>query len=243
MKERTRDLWLIPMVVGLLTALPTGFLFMIWGAAYTGEKLHAPFSTSWLITLLTAPLPMWSILIIVGFGAVMTGAYRHEVARVKDERTKTATQQVEREYAEIQLAKLLAKGPKLHIAWNAAQTFWGLGSAAGEPCIQIGGWAHMSISDTHEELIIVSAYVEGTASRMLIPIRLRPGRILYSQLFTYITPVIATPGKPFRTRLIVIDHQNRKHVLEEHTFRFIGSQKQIDDAVEAGREEPPTGTE
>jgi hypothetical protein len=74
---------------------------------------------------------------------------------------------------------------------------------------------------------------------MKLPIRVNPRIVSYTQLFCFVTPVVATAGKPFKTRLIVLDHKNRKHVLDEHVFRWVGSQQQVDVAIEAGKPEPP----
>jgi hypothetical protein len=239
MDQKTKELWVIPTIVALVTGIPIAAVFMFLTAWATGVPIHNPLTLSWVKPALFAQLPVWATLIVVAVAAVIAGMYFRQRARTADEKGQKAALRLEREFAEDQLAKLQADAPKLHVAWNTAQTFWSLGQVGPDRAMQIGGWAHISSSNTKEPLIITNAFLEGTEGRAMLPVNVPPGRLVYTQFMAFCSPVLAKPGQPFKTRLIATDHQNRRYVLEENTFRWIGSQKQIDEALEAGKEEPP----
>jgi hypothetical protein len=214
MDQKIKELWVIPIIVALVTGIPIAAVFMFLTAWATGVPIHNPLSLSWVKPALFAQLPVWVTLIVVAVAAVITGMYFRQRARTADEKAQKRALMLERDFAETQLAKHQADGPKLHVAWNTAQTFWGLGQVGPDRVMQIGGWAHISSSNTKELLIITNAFVEGTEGRVMIPLKVPPGRVVHTQLMAFCSPVVAEPGQPFKTRLIATDHQNRRYVLE-----------------------------
>lgn len=246
MKQRTKDIYLIPSCIGiglLLVGLPLS-------AWYTKQPVRTIVTWTGIKGILFAKVYAWADIFLLLLAVVLlylfyrlrqtTNVLRTESASRHQTNLKLAEhiQQMTKEH-KAEVEQLKAGKAKIHVAWNKMQSFWGLGRVGNEPCIQIGGWAHISASDTNEEIIITDAYIEGTESRVTPPVKIHPNFVGYKQLFTYVSPVIAKAGQPLKTKLILVDHKNRKYVLDEHTFRFIGSQQQIDEALEAGKEEPP----
>jgi len=69
--QRTKDVIVIPAVITLVG----GFLFMLWSAWYTGVKLHAPLSVTWLKAVFGVPVPLWFTMpvVIVSFALAWKG--------------------------------------------------------------------------------------------------------------------------------------------------------------------------
>ena len=57
MRKSRRDDVLVPALIA--------FVFMLWGAWYTGVKLHAPFSWAWVTLALAPRIPLWAALFLV----------------------------------------------------------------------------------------------------------------------------------------------------------------------------------
>lgn len=234
--------WLAALVI---TIVVTGWI--------KGEQLKGLDSLAKLKVILTLKCPFWLVLLL-GAVASWCGWQAYSLwrrRRINEGRAKvmdmrhTVNAVLKQKVAELEakVADMQSKEPRLHVSWHPNQTFWAIGRTGvgpgAEPLIQIGGWAHISTSNTHQELILTSAYLDGTEPVVMLTVKVPPHRPIYTQLFTFVIPVTAKAGEPLRTRLIVVDHKNRKHVLEEHKFRWVGTQQQIDEAIEAGKEEPP----
>jgi hypothetical protein len=225
------------------------FVGLPLSAWYTKQPVRTIVTWAGIKDVLFAKVFAWTDMVLllalaaIGYFLYRTYERYKEVQRESDARHATNLtlvehmQEKEREH-KAALQTIQNNGPKIHVAWNKAQSIWGLGAVGTEPCMQIGGWAHISASDAFEEMLITDAYVEGTESRAMIPVKVHPRFVRYTQLMTFVVPVIAKAGEPFKAKFVLVDHKNRKYVLEEHTFRFIGSQQQIDQALQAGKEEP-----
>jgi hypothetical protein len=235
----------IPTVIGVVLLL-AGLPLSAW---YTKQPVRTIVTWAGIKDILFAQVSAWTEIVLF-LGLVLAGylLYRtyeryKEAQRESDARHATNLtlvghlQDKERE-DKAALQTVQNNGPKIHVAWNKGQSIWGLGAVGTEPCMQIGGWAHISASDASEEILITDAYIEGTESRGMIPVKVHPRFVRYTQLMTFVAPVIAKAGEPFKAKFILVDHKNRKYLLEEHTFRFIGSQQQIDQALQAGKEDP-----
>jgi hypothetical protein len=245
-KQHTKDVYVIPIVIGVVLLL-VGLPLSAW---YTKQPVRTIVTWDGVKAILFAQVSAWTdivlLLALILVGYLLYRVWENAVELRQESASHHATnltlvehmQQREKEHkAEIRALK--DDSPKIHVAWNKAQSIWGLGQVGTEPCIQIGGWAHISVSNSNEDILITDAYVEGTESRGMIPVKLHPKLVRYTQLMTFVAPVIAKAGQPFKAKLILVDHRNRKYALDEHTFRFIGSQQQIDEALNAGKEEPP----
>jgi hypothetical protein len=249
-KQHTKDVIVIPAVIGVVL-LFVGLPLSAW---YTKQPVRTIVTWTGVKDILFAKVSAWTDIVLF-LGLVLAGylLYRtyeryKEVQRESYARHATSLtlvehmQQNERDH-KAELQSIQNNGPKIHVAWNNGQSIWGLGAVGTEPCMQIGGWAHISASDAFEEILITDAYIEGTESRLMIPVKVHPRFVRYTQLMTFVAPVIAKAGEPFKAKFILVDHKNRKYALEEHTFRFIGSQQQIDEAIEAGKEEPSVASD
>jgi hypothetical protein len=244
-KQHTKDVYVIPILIGMIL-LFAGLPLSAW---YTKQPVRAIVTSAGIKDILFAKVSAWTdIVLLLALTAVAYLLYRtyeryKEVQRESDARHATDLtlvehmQQKEREN-KAALQTIQNDGPKIHVAWNKTQSIWGLGAVGAKPCMQIGGWAHISASDATEEILITDAYIEGTESRGMMPVKVHPRFVRYTQLMTFVAPVIAKAGEPFKGKFILVDHKNRKYVLEEHTFRFIGSEQQIAQALQAGKDEP-----
>jgi hypothetical protein len=83
MKKWLRDTVLIPVLITIICS----FLFMLWGAWYTGVKLHSPFSQQWLKTVFSAPVQLWFVLIMSGM-SILIGFLGYASKRKFDELLK-----------------------------------------------------------------------------------------------------------------------------------------------------------
>ena len=238
-------MYVIPIVIGVVL-LFAGLPLSAW---YTNQPVRTIVTWAGIKDVLFAKVSAWTDIVLflaltaVGYLLYRTYERYKEVRRESEARHATNftlvehMQEKEKEH-KAALQTLQNNWPKIHVAWNKAQSILGLGAVGTEPCMQIGGWAHISATDASEEILITDAYVEGTESRGMMPVKVHPKFVRYTQLITFVAPVIAKAGEPFKAKFVLVDHKNRKYVLDEHTFRFIGSQQQIDQALQVGKEEP-----
>ena len=233
MEQRTKDVILIPCII----AVVFGFVFMLWGAWYTGVKLHAPFSTVWLKAVFSAPVPLWFVLpLIVVAGIVAWKGYaalRENAELVsaneylKEQRKQDAHELTLSGYwkeragrFEERIGQMESKQPRLHGVWMQTQSFWGMGRHGEEPMTQIGGWIHITSSNTDENLFLLAAFIDGRRSDIFMDVQIKPGLVNEVQVFLYFHPPLATEeGKPFEATIVVEDQFNRKYELPRQTFR------------------------
>ena len=246
MKQHTKDVYVIPIVIGV-TLLLAGLPLSAW---YTNQPVRTIVTWGGIKDILFAKVPAWTdIVLLLALVAVGYCLYRVYMRYKEAQRESDAChatnltlvermQQKEKEH-KIAMQAIQDDSPTLHVAWNKGQSIWGIGAVGTEPCMQIGGWAHISTSNISEEILITDAYIEGTESRGMMPIKVHPRFVRYTQLMTFVAPVVGKAGEPFKGKFILVDHKNRKYVLEEHIFRFIGSQQQITQALQAGKDQSP----
>lgn len=239
-------MYVIPILIGVALLL-AGLPLSAW---YTNQPVRTIVTWAGIKDILFARVSVWTdivlLLALVSVGYCLYRVHRRykEAQRESDARHAMnltlieRMQQKEREH-KIAMQAIQDDGPTLHVAWNKGQSIWGIGAVGTEPCMQIGGWAHISTSNISEEILITDAYIEGTESRGMMPIKVHPRFVRYTQLMTFVAPVVGKAGEPFKGKFILVDHKNRKYVLKEHIFRFIGSQQQITQALQAGKDESP----
>jgi hypothetical protein len=209
LEQRTKDVIIIIIIPCIITAVG-GFVFMLWGAWYTGVKWHSPFSTYWLKVVLGAPVPLWFALIIViaAFIALWKAytAYRHW----KKEST----------ILEKELAELKSKVPKLHGVWNNAQTFWHMGRQGEAPMMQIGGWIDLTSSNTEDILYLLAAFIGDSRAQIFMDVEVKPKAVNRAMVMLFIVPPVSTDTtKPFTAAIVVEDQFNRRYQLPPHEFR------------------------
>jgi hypothetical protein len=193
----------------MITAV-AGFVFMLWGAWYTGVKWHSPFSTYWLKAVLGAPLPLWFALIIVvaAFVALWKAytAYRHW--------------NQESTILEKELTELKSKKPKLHGVWNTTQTFWHMGRQGEEPMMQIGGWIDLTSSNTEDILYLLAAFIGDSRANIFMDVEVKPNVVNREMVMLFIVPPLATDAtRPFTATIVVEDQFNRRYQLPTQEFR------------------------
>lgn len=231
MDQRTKDLWIIPVVVGVVTGMFTGAVCMVWGAWYTGVKLHAPFSISWFTTIFYARVALGVMIFPILLCAMLAGLYRRQALLRSAEQIRNASLLLERSSLESKieqertehaahLAALQSSEPRLHAVWNSSQTFWHKGRRGDQPMMQIGGWVTLTSSNTDETLYLLSAFVEGVLSKIRINVTVQPNVVQDCMVVAYIVPPLQEDEtKEFVATIVVEDQKNRRYPLPRHTFR------------------------
>lgn len=239
MNQKTKELWVIPIVVALATGIPISAVFMFLTAWLTGVPIHNPLSLGWIRPALAAQLPVWMTLLIIAVAAILAGLNIRQRARTEEERAQKASLRLRAESAEQELdkaranhtaeiKKLKQSGPKLHGVWNPAQTLWHMGSSGGKPAMQIGGWISLSTLGTDEIIYLLAAYIGDRQAAMRIDTEVAPHVVQECQIMTFFVPPLEDdPTKPFTATIIVEDHQNRRFELPRTTFRATPPPSQV----------------
>jgi hypothetical protein len=86
------------------------------------------------------------------------------------------------------------------------------------------GSSVMSQCDPKHAMMIMEVYPEGTTPQVSMGSRklIEPGTLAHIQLAAIVKPIIATKGKPWRGRLVVVDHFHRKHKTQKIEFKWVG---------------------
>lgn len=71
MDQRTRERWLIPVVISLATGVPLGVAFLYLNAWATGATLRPPFTLGWLRSILVVQVPLWGVMLFAAAMAVV----------------------------------------------------------------------------------------------------------------------------------------------------------------------------
>lgn len=193
-----------------LAAIVAGWL-ITW---YTKQPTRSIGNAERLKLVVFAAIPAWLVMLLVAI-AVWVGMTAYlQRGRIRN---------LKKCVAEWEGNASKAVVSQLHVAWTPNQTLWCVGSIAGEPAMQIIGWAHFSQSDATESIILSRAYLEGTEGRLSLDIRVPARGVVNRQLQTFVIPVIGREGEPLTASLIIEDHKNRKYRLEPHTFRYAGA--------------------
>jgi hypothetical protein len=82
MNQKTREQWVIPIIVSLATGALLLMISLYINAWATGVSLRPPFTLEWIKSILLVPLPLWVVLLFV---AVMAGVllYLRQMAKKK----------------------------------------------------------------------------------------------------------------------------------------------------------------
>jgi hypothetical protein len=228
MNQKFKELWLIPIVPGIIAGIIVGVPFMVWGAWYSGVKLHSLFSLDWFKAVLTAPLPMWLFLVLLLVVVAIVPRLVRRIRELKEEVGKRGKEHlalqehIKQKGVEhlAEIAALTKPQPKLHGVWNPVQTLWHMGTKAGKPAMQIVGWINLSTSDTNEILYLLAAYIEERRADIFMDLKVEPQVLQDCQVVCFFEPPLETdPSVPFTATIVVEDHKNRKYELPRQTFR------------------------
>ena len=227
MNQKTRELWVIPTII----ALVTGASFLFLGPWLTSTPIKPSFSVTWLKLALFSFLPVWLMLLVLLAAVTVTGLFLRQRVRTAEEieAKNSATRDVTRledqnatlkrdHAAEVETLNL--KRPRLHGVWNTNQTLWALGRKGPEPMMQIVGWIDLTSSNTEEVLYLLAAYIDGQRSDIFMDVAVKPHTVNRAQIALYMVPPLETDtAKPFTAAIVVEDQFNRKHALPTQAFR------------------------
>ena len=231
MNPKTKELWVIPIVIALATGIPLGAAFMFLGLWLAGTPVQASFSVEWIRGALSTSLPVWVTLSVLAVAAIITGLLSRQRARTADERTRRVSAIHSLGCAENQIAELNekhaaemerrnAKELRLHGVWNQSQTFWHMGSHGEAPMMQIGGWIDLTSSNTKEMLFLLAAYIGEHRSQMFMDVEVKPNIVNRCQIMLFMVPPLETDAtKPYDATIVVEDQYNRKFSLPLQRFR------------------------
>jgi len=99
MNQRTKDVWVIPIIISLATGVALGAIFMFLGPWLTRTSIHPSFSLRWLKLALFVSLPMWVTLVVLLVTVILAGLFLRQRARTAEETER-------RKHLEDQIAKL-----------------------------------------------------------------------------------------------------------------------------------------
>jgi hypothetical protein len=120
--------------------------------------------------------------------------------------------------------RIARRKPHISIHPDPLLTNWTIANHGGTELMQLmifGGFTH---DDRDTTLIITDAYVAGTQSKVktIDWLTLPPGKLLDSRIVTIVGPVVAEKGKPFETRVILVDQFRRKYKSQKLTLHWAG---------------------
>lgn len=231
MNPRTKELWVIPIVIGLATGIPLGTAFMFLGLWLAGTPIHVSFSLQWIRVALSSSLPMWITLIVLGVTAFILGLFFRQRARTAEERVqresanhllRDAMDQINKSEKEhvAEIEKLKAREPKLHGVWNQSQATWHMGRWGEAPAMQVAGWIDLTSSDTKETIHLLAAYIDDTRAQTFTGARVNPNAVNRVMLLCHMVPPLTTDiTRPFTATIVVEDQFNRKYQLPTQEFR------------------------
>jgi hypothetical protein len=231
MRQRTKELWVIPTIIALATGVPLGAAFMLLGLWLAGTPIHPSFSIEWVWRALSASLPVWVTVAVLSVAAIITGLLFRQRARTAEEAAEKHFAVQSLRNAEDRMAKLTeehaaeienlnSKEPRLHGVWNNAQTFWHMGKQGEAPRMQIGGWIDLTSSNTKETLYLLAAYIGDSRAQTFMGTEVKPGVVNRAMVMLFIVPPLATDTtRPFTATIVVEDQFNRRYQLPTHEFR------------------------
>jgi hypothetical protein len=212
MNQKTKELWVIPIIVALATGIPLGALFMLLGLWLAGTPIHAPFSFNSLKEVLSTALPTWVTLAVVGVTTILLGLFLRQ-------RAKTAEQKALNVECTAEIEKLKAKEPRLHAVWNQAQVFWTLARQGEASMMQIGGWVDLTSSNTNEVMFLLAAYIGQHRSQIFTDVEVKPNEVNRRMVMLFIAPPLeADVKKPYDATIVVEDQYNRRFSLPLQRF-------------------------
>jgi hypothetical protein len=231
MNPRTKELWLIPIIIALATGIPLGAGFMFLGLLVAGTPINASFSFGWIEAALSTSLPVWVTLIVLVAATIITGVFFRQRARTAEERAQSVSAIHSLEEAENRIAKLdeehaaeigrlKANEPRLHGVWNQSQAFWHMGRQGEAPAMQIGGWIDLTSSNTKEVMFLLAAYIGEHRSQIFPDVEVKPNVVNRRMVMLFMVPPLETDAtKPYEATVVVEDQYNRKFSLPLQRFR------------------------
>lgn len=231
MNPKTKELWVIPIIIALATGIPLGAVFMFLGLWLAGTPINTFFSLEWMKAALSASLPVWVTLAVLAGATIVTGLFFRQRAKNVEEKAERVSAIHSLDSAENRIAKLneehaaeieklRAKEPRLHGIWNQSQAFWHMGRHGEEPAMQIGGWIDLTSSNTKEVMFLLAAYIGKRRSEMFMDVEVKPNVVNRCMVILYMVPPLETDAaKPYDAMIVVEDQYNRKFSLPLQRFR------------------------
>ena len=118
--------------------------------------------------------------------------------------------------------------PKLYVHFQPGTNIWCIAHAGPGPSaieyMQVVFTANLTHDDLKQGLIIVDAYPVGTASQVkaMDEIIIPHGEMVKERVVAIVGPVIATKGKAWTGKFVLVDQFQRKHKTQKATFMYVG---------------------
>jgi hypothetical protein len=114
--------------------------------------------------------------------------------------------------------------PKIHVRPIVGNELWCIARQGETEFMQVVCWADVTHDDPKHALMIMEVYPEGTPPQVSMGSRelIQPGTLAHIQLAAIVKPIIATKGKPWKGRLVLVDHFHRKHKTQKIEFKWVG---------------------
>src|ERR1700728_2749052 len=88
MNPKTKELWVIPIIIALATGLPLGLGFMFLSLWFAGTPVTASFSLEWMTEVFSASLPIWITLVVLAIASIITGLFFRQRAKTSQEKAQ-----------------------------------------------------------------------------------------------------------------------------------------------------------
>jgi hypothetical protein len=248
--QKTKELWVIPAIVAIVTGILLGTLFMFLGPWLAGTPIHVSLSFAWMTAELSARLPIWVTLCVIVAAAVAVGLFIRQRARTAEEKAQRVALFHSLEHSEVELEKLKEAHameiqklkqtpPIIEVVWTPGTCWWGKDLVNGEERIYLRGMVHLSTRNVRVDLTLVQAQVNENAPGEFGPLFVRLGRVLDIELFVETAPPIGRETEDLMAQITFIDNRNRRYTIPEQVFRWNTATTKEGEVAPVGRPEYP----
>jgi hypothetical protein len=120
--------------------------------------------------------------------------------------------------------RIARRKPRVSIHPDPLLTIWCIANPGENEFMHLvlsGGFTH---DDKDVTLIFTDTYAVGTKTKIKMAdwLKIAPGQLLDTRIVTFVGPVIAEKGKPFETRVVLVDQHRRKYKSQKIIFQWAG---------------------
>ncbi len=246
MDQKTKELWVIPAIVGIVTATVVSFVFIYITAWVMGLPLMHKFSFEWIFAALQARVPVWTVLLVVvalaGFFTLFLSqrvktkiaeklaksakTELDEAVAHRETQTRTNLDIINTRQREISATPILTAppAPRLVAVWGSDSCKWGPDFLNGRPAIYVRGSGHISLANMPagtRGINLVQASVNGNPPIDCGPFIIPNGTATLLDLFIVTEPVIGEANEPLVVQITFIDDRGNRYQLPEQTFQWV----------------------
>jgi len=221
MNQRTRDLWVIPIITGIVL----GAIFMFLGLWLAGTPINPSFSLGWLKLAFFASLPVWITLIVLLLTVILAGLFLRQRARTAEEteRKKHLEDQIAKlnHEHEAEIENLNSKEPTLHASWRG-DSVWGWATAHPEedPVYMVRGDVTFLMDNIAEPVILTGVEIDGAQSTGNFDnFQLNPNQPVIRGMRVYFRGKAPKGTEDYTVQLVFKDLRGNRYPTVDHRFK------------------------